>query len=258
MRRLPRRWPASCRSGCCWARPPWAADRAEEDLLGRAPLVDRDDVLEGEELAHRVDEDVVGGRPGIRLVPVLDRRPLVAAHRPGARVGQQVDEHVLGTELEEVVRPPRRCPRRWSRVVITSGSTEWMRKGSMMVLKGASGIPPPLPYAVAPGIALAHRFAVANSSVLLSQGSPCEQRAGREEPAEAAAHRRTRGLLERSGEGEVPEGEVGPGDGDGDRGDDQAVLGEVPEGDRVPVACGYADDHHVRAGSDGGGVSAEV
>jgi hypothetical protein len=33
---------------------------------------------------------------------VLDGRPLVAAHCPGSRVGQQVDQHVLGVDREQV------------------------------------------------------------------------------------------------------------------------------------------------------------
>ena len=52
------------------------------------------------------------------------------------------------------------------------------------------------------------------------------------------------------------QGDVGDAEGDRDRGDDQAVAGEGLEGDRVAVAFGDADDHHV--GADGGGVAAEV
>jgi hypothetical protein len=33
---------------------------------------------------------------------VLDGRPLVAAHRAGSRVGQQVDQDVVGMEREQV------------------------------------------------------------------------------------------------------------------------------------------------------------
>ena len=55
-----------------------AADRREEDLLGGAALVRRDHVLEGEELADGLEEDVPGRRAGVALVAVLDRRPLVA------------------------------------------------------------------------------------------------------------------------------------------------------------------------------------
>ena len=43
------------------------------------------------------------GEPGVALVAALDARPLVAAHGARARVGEQVDEHVVGVEVEQVV-----------------------------------------------------------------------------------------------------------------------------------------------------------
>jgi hypothetical protein len=58
--------------------------------------------------------------------------------------------------------------------------------------------------------------------------------------------------------GVVPEADVGPGDGDGHAGDDEAVLGELPKRDRVAVAGGDADHDHVGAGADRGCVSSEV
>ena len=82
------------------ARP---AEQGEQDPLGRPALVGGDHVREGEQLLHGLLEDRVRGGAGVRLVAVLDRRPLVPAHRPGAGVGEQVDQHVLGPQLEEVV-----------------------------------------------------------------------------------------------------------------------------------------------------------
>ena len=115
---------------------PGAADHGEEDLLGGPPLVDRDHVLEREQLPHRVEEDVVRRRAGVRLVAVLDRRPLVPAHRAGAGVGEQVDEHVLGAHLEQVVgRAAHVLAALGARCVIRSGSTEWIRNGSKIVRK---------------------------------------------------------------------------------------------------------------------------
>ena len=80
-----------------------AADRREQDLLGGPALVGRDDVAEREERLDRLEEAIPGRRPGIALVAALDAGPLVAAHRAGARVGQQVDDDVLGMDVEEVV-----------------------------------------------------------------------------------------------------------------------------------------------------------
>ena len=82
---------------------PGPREDAEEDPLGRPALVGGDHVLEREQLAHGVPEHVVRRRAGVGLVAVLDRGPLVAAHRAGARVGEQVDQHVLRVHLEQVV-----------------------------------------------------------------------------------------------------------------------------------------------------------
>ena len=81
---------------------PRPADGGEEDLLGGPALVGRDHVLEGEELADGIEEGEPGWRPRVALVAVLDRRPLVARHRPGAGVGEQVDEHVVRMQAEQV------------------------------------------------------------------------------------------------------------------------------------------------------------
>ena len=110
-----------------------AADDREEDLLGGPSLVSGDHVLEGEELLDRLQEPIPRRRPGIALVAVLDGGPLVAAHRAGARVGQQIDDDVLGVDVEQVVA--RGLERAWrsSTVVSRIGSTEWMRNGSMIV-----------------------------------------------------------------------------------------------------------------------------
>jgi hypothetical protein len=82
------------------ARP---ADHREQDLLGGAALVGRDDVGEREQLLHRRLEAVPRRRAGVALVAVLHRRPLIARHRAGAGVGQQIDQHVVGVEREQVV-----------------------------------------------------------------------------------------------------------------------------------------------------------
>ena len=78
------------------------AEHAEQDLLGGPTLVGGDDVREREQRLDRLEEHVPRRRAGVRLVAVLDRRPLVAAHRARARVGQQVDEHVLGVDRKQV------------------------------------------------------------------------------------------------------------------------------------------------------------
>lgn len=78
------------------------AEQAAEDLLGGAALVGRDDVAETEDVAHDLLEATEAPRAGITFVADHDRPPLVGAHRAGAAVGQQVNEHVVGVNQEGV------------------------------------------------------------------------------------------------------------------------------------------------------------
>ncbi len=75
----------------------------EEDALRRPALVGRDDLGEAGELLDRVTEAVVRLAAGVGLVAVHHPGPLLRRHRPGARVGEQVDDHLVGVEPEEVV-----------------------------------------------------------------------------------------------------------------------------------------------------------
>jgi hypothetical protein len=89
-----------------------APEHAEEDLLRRAALVRGDHVDEPEQVLHGIAEAKPRRRARVALVAALDAGPLLGAHRAGARVGEQVDQHVLGRELEDVVlrRRQRRDP----------------------------------------------------------------------------------------------------------------------------------------------------
>ena len=62
--------------------------------------------LNGKSFWTALEEAIPGRRAGVALVAVLDRRPLVAAHRARARVGQQVDDDVVGVDVEQVVAAP--------------------------------------------------------------------------------------------------------------------------------------------------------
>ena len=75
----------------------------EEDALGGASLVRRDDVLEARELLHGVAEPVIGAAAGVRLVPLDERAPLRGRHRARAGVRQEVDEDVLRVQEKDVV-----------------------------------------------------------------------------------------------------------------------------------------------------------
>jgi hypothetical protein len=79
------------------------ADDREEDLLRGAALMGRDDVLEREERLDAFEEGEPGRRAGVAFVAVLDRCPLIARHRAGPAVREEVDEDVVGVQVEEVV-----------------------------------------------------------------------------------------------------------------------------------------------------------
>ena len=68
---------------------------------------------------------------------MLDGGPLVTAHRPRAGVGEEVDDDVGRVEVEEfgAGHPDRDFARSLG---ILIGSTEWIRKGSMMVCNSMS------------------------------------------------------------------------------------------------------------------------
>ena len=107
----------------------------EEDPLRRPALVGGDHVLEREELLHRLEEAEPRRRAGVALVAVLD-----AAHwsRDIAPVPESVRRSIstsVAWQLEEVEVDSSQRPARSSSVVSRSGSTEWIRNGSMIVLK---------------------------------------------------------------------------------------------------------------------------
>ena len=77
--------------------------RVEQNPLGRASLVCRDDVAEAGEVLDDALEAVERPAPGIGLVALHQRAPLRGRHRAGAGVGQQVDEDVVGAQQEQVV-----------------------------------------------------------------------------------------------------------------------------------------------------------
>ncbi len=78
------------------------ADGGEQHLLGRAPLVGRHEMLHaGDALDHRL-QPVEAARPGVALVALHDGAPLAGRHGAGAGIGQPVDQHILGAQLEDI------------------------------------------------------------------------------------------------------------------------------------------------------------
>ena len=60
------------------------------------------DVVEAGELPYAVPESVPRLRPGVRLVPPHDPRPLLGRHRSRAGVREQVDQDVVRRDTEQV------------------------------------------------------------------------------------------------------------------------------------------------------------
>jgi hypothetical protein len=79
------------------------AGHAEQNALGGAPLVRGDHMLIAEDVLDGVAEAIEAAAAGVALVTLHDRSPLPRGHRAGARVGQQVDEHIVGGKQKQVV-----------------------------------------------------------------------------------------------------------------------------------------------------------
>ena len=111
--------------------PPTSSNRMRS--LARPWCVGRMCAKAGDLLQHRLEAEEAR-RAGVAFVGLHDAGPLLAAHRPGAAVGEQVDEHVLGRDQEHVEAGRRaRSPRAARGVRSCSGSTTLIRNGSMMV-----------------------------------------------------------------------------------------------------------------------------
>ena len=79
------------------------ARHAEQDALGGAALMRRDDVAEAEDVLDGVAEVIEAAAAGVALVAFHDAGPLMRGHGAGAGIGEQVDEHIVGRQEEQVV-----------------------------------------------------------------------------------------------------------------------------------------------------------
>ncbi len=79
------------------------AHHAEQNALGRATLVRGDHMLVAEDVLDGVAKMVEAPAAGIALVAQHDGRPLLRRHRAGARIGEQVDQHIVSRQQKQVV-----------------------------------------------------------------------------------------------------------------------------------------------------------
>jgi hypothetical protein len=83
--------------------PARAAGHGEQDLLRGPALMRGQHMPEREQAGHRIPEPLERGRPRVRFIAALYAGPLLRRHRAGPGVGEQVDQHVLRPQLEQVV-----------------------------------------------------------------------------------------------------------------------------------------------------------
>jgi hypothetical protein len=79
------------------------AHDVEQDALGCAALVGGDDVTVAGDVLDGALEVMEALAARIALIAFHDAGPLVGGHGAGSRVGEQIDEDVVGFEKEEVV-----------------------------------------------------------------------------------------------------------------------------------------------------------
>ena len=75
----------------------------EQNALRRPSLMGGNHLAEPRQVAYHVLEPVERTAPGVGLVGVQHRGPLAGRHGPGPRIGEQVDEDLVGPKPEQVV-----------------------------------------------------------------------------------------------------------------------------------------------------------
>ena len=78
-------------------------DQREQQMLRCPALVGGNDVGKVHQVLHRSLEAVEARRARIALVAGHYRAPLRCAHCGGARVSQQIDDHIVRMQLEQIV-----------------------------------------------------------------------------------------------------------------------------------------------------------
>jgi hypothetical protein len=79
------------------------AHHAEEDALGGASLVRGNHVLVSKDVLNGILESIEAAAARVAFVAFHDGRPLVRGHGAGPRVGEQIDQHVVGMQQEKIV-----------------------------------------------------------------------------------------------------------------------------------------------------------
>ena len=75
----------------------------EQDVLRGPPLMRGQEIFKPGDLPDGLLQMFIGGSPRIALIPLHQGSPLMMAHRSRARIGQQIDHHLVAPEIEHVV-----------------------------------------------------------------------------------------------------------------------------------------------------------
>ena len=81
----------------------FVGNQCKQDAFGGAALVGRNQVPEWHQVFHRRFETVIRRAAGIGFIAHHQCAPLPGAHAGGARIGQQVDQHIVRVQGEQVV-----------------------------------------------------------------------------------------------------------------------------------------------------------
>ena len=79
------------------------AGYTEKDALGGAPLMRGDDVAIAEDVLNGILEVIEALAAGVAFIALHDAGPLMRGHGPGAGIGEQIDEDIVGGQKKEVV-----------------------------------------------------------------------------------------------------------------------------------------------------------
>jgi hypothetical protein len=75
----------------------------KQNAFCRTTLVSGDDMFVADDFVDRVAEAIEASASGVALIALHDRSPLVRGHGSGSRVSEEIDEHIICWQEEEVV-----------------------------------------------------------------------------------------------------------------------------------------------------------
>src|SRR5271170_5803720 len=75
---------------------PFLASHAKKNALGGASLMGGNDVFIAKDVLDRIAKAIEAAAACITLIAFHDGRPLMGRHCAGSRIGQKIDQHIVG------------------------------------------------------------------------------------------------------------------------------------------------------------------